>query len=200
MLLEVSALCTMGMTQQLLPAITGILYFASPENKWVAALVPHFPQRTIIVDDANDNAGFYEGGALDQIHYGAWVEPLCWWMIFFLALYMAMVSTAVILRRQWMEHERLAYPLTQVGVAMIRGDFKTQGFVVGDIDPVGIRQPQGFAPIRSGNAQYPSELGFPTNRGPERALVDQFCADRLLVFYQYPGSSWDLDILFIIQV
>ncbi len=122
MLLVVSALCTMGMTQQLLPAITGILYFASPENKWVSALVPLFPQRSIVVDDANDNTGFYEGGALDQIPYGAWVEPLCWWAVFFLALYMAMVSTAVILRRQWMEHERLAYPLTQVGVAMIRGE------------------------------------------------------------------------------
>ena len=34
MLLVVSALCTMGMSQQLLPAITALVYYASPGNKW----------------------------------------------------------------------------------------------------------------------------------------------------------------------
>ena len=33
-----------------------------------------------------------------------------------------MVSTAVILRRQWVERERLAYPLTQLGVAIVQGE------------------------------------------------------------------------------
>ena len=122
MLLVVSALCTMGMTQQLLPAITGILYYASPENKWATALFPLFPQRAVVVDDGHSNEGFYEGGALDAIPYGAWVEPLCWWALFLVALYMVMVSVAVILRRQWVERERLAYPLTQVGVALVQGE------------------------------------------------------------------------------
>ena len=122
MLLVVSALCTMGMTQQLLPAITGVLYFASAENKWPSTLFPLFPKRGLVVDDGRGNEGFYEGGALDAIPYGAWLEPLCWWAIFLLALYMVMVATAVILRRQWMERERLAYPLTQVGVAMVQGE------------------------------------------------------------------------------
>ncbi len=132
MMLVVSALCTMGMTQQLLPAITGILYFASPQNKWSEALFPLFPKRAIIVDDGTDNRGFYEGGALTDIDYGAWVEPLCWWGVLLVALYMVMVSTAVILRRQWMERERLAYPLTEVGVAMVqgeRGDGLVNGFL-----------------------------------------------------------------------
>ena len=130
MMLVTSALCTMGMTQQLLPAITGILYFASPENKWSAMLFPLFPERAVVVDDGSGNKGFYEGGALNEIAYGAWVEPLCWWALFLLALYMVMVSTAVILRRQWMERERLAYPLTQVGVAMVQGE-SGQGLING---------------------------------------------------------------------
>ena len=33
-----------------------------------------------------------------------------------------MISIAVILRRQWMERERLSYPIAQVGLAMIRGE------------------------------------------------------------------------------
>ena len=35
---------------------------------------------------------------------------------------MVMVCLAVILRRQWMERERLAYPIAQVGLAMIEGE------------------------------------------------------------------------------
>ena len=71
-----------------------------------------------------DNSSFFEGIApgTGAIPYAAWAEPLAWWAIFLIALYVAMVSIAVILRRQWMERERLAYPLTQVGLAMVHGE------------------------------------------------------------------------------
>jgi len=124
MLLIVSALCTMGLSEQILPMITAIFYFASPQNKWAEKLFPHFPERQILVDDGIDNKLFYEGlgQGTQAIPYKAWVEPLVWWGIFLLALYVAMVSIAVILRRQWMERERLSYPITQVGLAMVRGE------------------------------------------------------------------------------
>ena len=130
MLLVVSALCTMGMSQQLLPGITAFFYYASPENKWLEKLLPHLPPHQVLVNDGRDNRAFYEGAAGLEINYGTWVEPLCWWAIFLLALYAVMVSAAVILRRQWMERERLAYPLTQVGLALVAGEEK-EGLVNG---------------------------------------------------------------------
>ena len=128
MLLIVSALCTMGLGEQLLPIITAIFYFASPENQWEEKLFPHFPKREILVNDGNGNKALYEGVAKagESIPYGEWVEPLFWWGVFLLALYMAMLSIAVILRRQWMERERLAYPVAQVGLAMVRGEDSKQ--------------------------------------------------------------------------
>ncbi len=123
MLLIVSALCTMGLSEQILPMLTAVFYYATPENKWRELLFPHFSQRTILVDDGRESKTFYEGLAPGEtIPYGSWLEPLCWWSLFLLALYLAMVSIAVIIRRQWMERERLPYPLTQVGLAMIRGE------------------------------------------------------------------------------
>jgi hypothetical protein len=126
MLLIVSALCTMGLGEQILPMITAIFYFASPENKWAEKLLPHFPEHSIMVEDGSGSRLFYEGlsGVGQSIPYGDWVEPLMWWAIFLLALYMAMVSIVVVLRRQWMEKERLAYPITQVALAMVRGEEK----------------------------------------------------------------------------
>ncbi|HJP30741.1 MAG TPA: DUF6785 family protein [Candidatus Latescibacteria bacterium] len=123
MLLIVSAVCTMGLSEQILPIITAIFYFASPENKWQEKLVPHLPERAM-VDDGTGSQLFYEGLAhtTDRIPYETWVEPLFWWGILLLALYVSMVSVAVIVRRQWMERERLAYPIAQVGLSMIRSE------------------------------------------------------------------------------
>ena len=50
MLLIVSAVCTMGLSEQILPIITGVFYFASPENKWREKLIPHLPQRAVVGD------------------------------------------------------------------------------------------------------------------------------------------------------
>ena len=123
MLLIVSALCTMGLSEQILPMITAIFYFASPQNKWQEILFPHFSNRAVLVDDGQGSKTFYEGlSPGDQIPYAAWIEPLLWWAVFLLALYVTMVSVAVIVRRQWMERERLPYPLTQVALAMVRGE------------------------------------------------------------------------------
>ena len=103
MLLIVSALCTMGLGEQILPLISSIFYFASPENKWTEHLLPHLPSR-IMVDDGNKNQAFYEGLATSggSIPYDAWLGPMAWWAVFLLALYVTMVAIAVILRRQWM--------------------------------------------------------------------------------------------------
>jgi hypothetical protein len=123
MLLIVASLATMGLCETILPAITGAFYYASPENNWAELLFPHLP-REIMVDDGDGNRFFYEGfpGPGHRIPYEIWLRPMLLWGIFLLALYVSMICVAVILRRQWMDRERLAYPLVQAAQAMIRGE------------------------------------------------------------------------------
>ena len=67
--------------------------------------------------------GFYEGSiGATAIPWASWLPPLGYWLLFYAALYLALISIAVILRRQWVEHERLAYPLAQVALAMIEDE------------------------------------------------------------------------------
>ncbi len=121
MLLIVSALCTMGLSEQFLPMITAIFYFATPENKWQEKLFPVMGDSPALVNDGRDNRMFYEGIEQgSELPWEHWIEPLCWWGVFFLGLYMSMVCVAVILRRQWMERERLSYPITQVALSIVR--------------------------------------------------------------------------------
>ena len=49
-----------------------------------------------------------------------WVAPLCYWSILVASLYLVMISSMVILRRQWVEHERLIFPLVLVPLEMVR--------------------------------------------------------------------------------
>ena len=46
------------------------------------------------------------------------MPPLLWWLVFMVALWMVSICTMVILRRQWVEHEHLIYPITKVPLAM----------------------------------------------------------------------------------
>ena len=54
--------------------------------------------------------------------WGAWVEPLAYWCLFILAFYWVSICAMVIVRRQWMESEKLLYPLAQVPLEMIQDD------------------------------------------------------------------------------
>ena len=69
--------------------------------------------------------GLPEGAA---IPWGAWVLPLTYWYGFFLHSDAAMICTMVILRKQWVEREKLAYPLVQVPMEMIQ---REQGRAIG---------------------------------------------------------------------
>ena len=56
MLLIVAAVCTMGLGEQILPMISAVFYYASPQNKWAEKLFPHMPGRAMVDDGDNDIA------------------------------------------------------------------------------------------------------------------------------------------------
>jgi len=171
MLLVVASLATMGLCETLLPAITGVFYYASPENEWQELLIPHLPQ-PLMLDDGNANTDFYEGvgTASFPIPYAIWLRPLAIWGVFLVALYMAMVCAAVILRRQWMDRERLAYPLVQAAQAIIRVEaedralnpfFRQRGMWAGAAIPIVVGLFTGLGRYINGFPSFPTAWSFP---------------------------------------
>ena len=120
MMIVAASLPTFGMVSHLLPMITNVYYFASPENRWEELLQPHVP-RWIAPSDPDVIEGFYEGLFIrgQQIPWGAWVESLCYWTVFLAALYLVSTSMMVMVRRQWIERERLLYPIMQAPIALV---------------------------------------------------------------------------------
>ena len=90
-------------------------YGATPENEWAHYIQPYLPAWAIPSPDGDAVRHFYEGlPAGAPVPYGAWLGPLLWWLSLIFAVYFLCFCLVVILRRQWVEHERLAFPITEV--------------------------------------------------------------------------------------
>ncbi|MCM8760225.1 MAG: hypothetical protein NC832_00675, partial [Candidatus Omnitrophica bacterium] len=125
MVLVASSVTEMGLGNQLLPIISGPRYYASSENQWETFIFPHL-KKFLIVNDTDAARYFFEGLPSGmKIPWIAWLKPLSVWLPFIFTLYFVMFCIASILRKQWVEKERLIYPLTILPKEMVKeGDKK----------------------------------------------------------------------------
>ncbi|MDP6776297.1 MAG: hypothetical protein QGI83_06000, partial [Candidatus Latescibacteria bacterium] len=97
-------------------------YLATPENMWGEYLLPHVPGWMVPTNETGAMRWLFEGVPPGQaMPWGAWAAPLFWWTALLGALALASFCIVVILRRQWSEYERLAYPIPSVAVDMAEG-------------------------------------------------------------------------------
>ncbi len=101
-----------------LTQIADPFYYATPENEWASIIHPFLPD-WMMPNNPAILEPFYQGlGQGRDIPWGAWLPILWVWTPFIWALFLVMIATMVILRKQWVENERLIYPLVQVPLAM----------------------------------------------------------------------------------
>ncbi|MDE2847151.1 MAG: hypothetical protein OXO51_10620, partial [Gemmatimonadota bacterium] len=109
-----------GMTRYLVSLITGPFYHASPENRWAETFFDTLPTWLMISAKTDAVRVYYEGAAPGyQIPWMAWISPLLWWMSCFGALMWTGACIVVILRKQWVSHERLRFPLGEVALNLM---------------------------------------------------------------------------------
>ena len=120
MMTVASVLPSEGFVGNLLPMMTGVFYYATPENGWADIIHPYVPD-ALVVSDPDAVKYFYEGAPVQgRIPWDVWIPPLLAWVSFILAVYWVMICMMSIIRKQWMEHERLVFPLAQLPLEMTR--------------------------------------------------------------------------------
>ena len=119
---------TFGWGELFFPQVTAFKYYASPANKWGRTLLPHLEKAPVSIIPTEDNKAiqhFYQGLPSDKaspgdIPWRDWIGPLAWWFSFFLPLFFLLLCVAVVMRKQWVERERLVFPLLQVPMEIIQ--------------------------------------------------------------------------------
>ena len=103
----------------LTPLIGHAHWFATPENDWLGLFHRYIPD-WLTVSDKRVMEGYYQGfsSIYHPINFSVWVPIVFWWCAFILALHLVMLCISVILRKQWVESERLSYPIIQLPLEM----------------------------------------------------------------------------------
>jgi hypothetical protein len=188
----------------LIGGIAAPYYYATPENRWGELLLDHLPRWAVPSNRADEMTWFFEGKPSDaSIPWDAWLGPLLWWGLFLMAL--ALVSGAIvsILRHQWVDRERLPFPLAEGPLAMTEeheGEAGVPALIQGRFFWIGIAVP--LVVVVWNIASYFSH-GIPeiSLMMPHRlALARGFPAIRIKLHFMVVGFSYftNLDVLFSI--
>ncbi|MBM3264780.1 MAG: hypothetical protein FJY97_15330 [candidate division Zixibacteria bacterium] len=113
---------TNGFSSPFIAVVTAPYLSATPENRWAEYFFAHIPEWAVVHDQHNALTYYRDGlppGA--SIPWEAWTLPLLWWLSLMAAIVFMALCITVILRKQWVENEKLVFPLMQVPLALIQG-------------------------------------------------------------------------------
>lgn len=117
-----TAVTSDGLTAFLLSNIGAPYYGATLENRWLDYLGPHLKAWIVPIDRADRITWLFVGKpASAAVPWDAWLVPLFWWLALFGATFWVCTCVVVLLRKQWIEHERLAFPLMEIPLELARG-------------------------------------------------------------------------------
>ena len=117
MIVMASGIASIDLAQKLIPMIAGPYYYCTEEKRYAAAFLDTIPP-WIAPSDPVVVRGLYEGSPYG-VPWDAWFRPLAAWTAFTVASYVLMMSLVTVFRRQWVEHERLLFPLAAVPFEVI---------------------------------------------------------------------------------
>jgi hypothetical protein len=117
-----SGIPSSGLLRYLIPTCTMGFYLATPGNQW-QKLFWNYVSPWLGVSDKEAVNWFWEGlPAGSRMPWGVWLYTLSHWMIFVFALWLMMTCLAALVRKQWADRERLAFPLVQFPLEVLRDD------------------------------------------------------------------------------
>jgi hypothetical protein len=175
MMLFSSMISSRGLLEKVLPLLVTPAYFANEANGWAKFYFPNIKQWMVPFDRAQPLQNspqlvakrFFEGlRGGETIPWHQWIGPLLAWGVLALLVFGAFMCLASIIRRQWVDNEKLSFPLAQLPLEMIRDDRET-GFFRNRLTWIGFAVPAVVFTVNGLHGWFPSvpEVTLTTNLG-----------------------------------
>ncbi|MCC6483418.1 MAG: hypothetical protein IT209_01120 [Armatimonadetes bacterium] len=126
MMLIAAMVSSRGLMEKVMPALIAPDYYANPANEWQKLFFPYIKKWMVAFNPSGGPqqlvaTRYYEKlRAGESIPWGAWAVPLVAWGVFALLIFGCFLCLASILRRQWVDNEKLAFPLAQLPLDMLK--------------------------------------------------------------------------------
>lgn len=133
-----SVLSSSGQLHFVVPTVAAAYHYASAENGWAGVFHRFVPPWMAQTNPAALD-GFYKGKTYPPL--ALWGPQMATWIGFLLALAGASLCITVILRRQWVDRERLAFPTVALPLAVMEDRvpvFRRWIFWIGFVLPLGV--------------------------------------------------------------
>jgi len=134
MIVVATLLSSRGLLGKLIPTLAMTPYYATPENNWAKILYPHLPQWMFPFEVSKPTLQpvikqYFEGiGEHGTIPWLSWIIPLVSWYFFALCIFTTWGCLASLFRRQWVDNEKLTFPLVQLPLELGEQERLTQFF------------------------------------------------------------------------
>ncbi|NLC56343.1 MAG: hypothetical protein GX774_05855 [Armatimonadetes bacterium] len=126
MMLVAAMITSRGLMEKLIALLVAPNYYANDANRSQKLFFPYIKKWMVPWDPEGEpqqwlTLRFYEGLRQGEtIPWQPWVLPLAAWAILVLAIFFGFLCLAALLRRQWVDNERLSFPLAQLPLEMAR--------------------------------------------------------------------------------
>ncbi|MCC6442121.1 MAG: hypothetical protein IT210_01555 [Armatimonadetes bacterium] len=186
MMLLAAMVSSRGLMEKWLPVLVAPNYYANASNRWQKLFFPHIPHWMVPFDPGKGEQQpvakwFYEG-----LHYGEpipwrdWAVPILCWLVLIGAVFGAFLCLAAILRRQWVDGEKLSFPLVQLPLEMARTQ-ESGAFLTNRLTWLGAAVPAFFFTLNGLHNIFPSVPGVPLEYNLNQFVVSRPWSDIDLV-------------------
>ncbi|MGD9494978.1 MAG: DUF6785 family protein [Armatimonadota bacterium] len=118
-----SALCGHDLVQVVAPQIIVPFWLATPENQWEELFFQYLPEHLTVSDPEIYRPAFEGGDTLyTRERLLAWLPPVASWGTFLFVLTTMMLAINALIRRRWMDQEKLTYPITHMPLELSSDD------------------------------------------------------------------------------
>jgi len=99
--------------------LQGAFRFNTPENGWDRLFISYVPHTMTVSNEAAlDRIWRGDATLFDPQNYRVWLGPMVRWWAFYSVLWAAPAGLIVLLRKRWIEREKMTFPVVQLPMEM----------------------------------------------------------------------------------